>query len=118
MKRKKQIPTKGIDVYETKINGKTFKIGDELVVIKTDHYTDGNRLSIELVCAEGEDKGMPYCRLTVNIPKAILLPGEIIIKSWEENEYAAAEAKASGLFRDTGKRVSTGYVKAEIWEII
>jgi len=116
--RRKRIPEEIVDVYESKIDGKTFKIGDELVVIRTDHYTDGNRLAVELICADGEDKGMPYCRLTVNIPQAILLPGEIIVKTWEENEESAIAAKASGLFRDTGKRVSTGYVKAEVWEIV
>jgi len=118
MKRRKRIPAEGFDVDASKIEGKTFKIGDELVVIETNRYAQGNRLRIELICAEGENAGMPYSVLTVNIPEASILPNEIIIKTWEENEESAAAAKASGLFRDTGKRVRINYVTAEIWEIV
>lgn len=118
MKKKNQKSAEVIDMYSKLLDGKTFKIGDEVVEISTNRYSDGNRVAIRLVCTEGEDKGMPYCTLTVNIPEVTLLPGEIIIKSWEENEYAAEAAKSSGLFNDTGKRVRTGYVQAEIWEIL
>jgi hypothetical protein len=56
--------------------------------------------------------------LTVNIPEADLEPGEILVKTWSENESLAAAALASGHFRDTGKRVKTGWCEAEVWEVI
>lgn len=63
------------------------------------------------------DDGIPYGVLTVNIPEASLGPNEILVKTWSENEPLAAAALASGLYRDTGRRLKTGFVEAQIWEI-
>ena len=55
--------------------------------------------------------------LTVNIPECdkLLRPGEFFVKTWSENETIAKEALASGLFVDTGRRVESGFVEAQIW---
>lgn len=62
--------------------------------------------------------GEPFGTLTVNIPEASVLSGEIIVKTWSENEAMAAAALASGLFRDTGRRIHTGFVQAQVWEVL
>lgn len=59
----------------------------------------------------------PWGDLTTNIPGLQLGEGEILVKTWGENEGFRAPALASGLFADTGRRVRTGYAVAEIWRI-
>lgn len=73
-----------------------------------------SRIALRLIASDG----IPYGMLTVNIPEADLLPGEILVKTWSENETLAAAALASGHFKDTGKRVPTGFCEAQVWEVI
>ncbi len=44
----------------------------------------------------------------------LLGDGEFFAKTWSENEEIAADALASGIFRDTG-RTSGDIVNAPIW---
>lgn len=60
-------------------------------------------------------QGMPWSRLTINLPDQDLAEGEIIVKTWGENQKLRAHALATGLFTDTGRRVETGFCTAEIW---
>jgi hypothetical protein len=94
------------------LEGKTFTIDGERVTLECAKYDNG-RLAIR---AMAED-GIPYAVLTVNLPDADLEPGEFFVKTWSENEGIAAAAISSGLFKDTGKRVATGWVEAQIWRI-
>lgn len=59
--------------------------------------------------------GLPEAKLTVCIPGTVLLPGEYLIKTWAENEPLAAAVLATGVFEDTGRRVGTGHVEAQVW---
>jgi hypothetical protein len=59
--------------------------------------------------------GEPIATLSVNIEGSKPGPGEFFAKTWSENERIAAQALASGLFEDTGKRVATGWVQAQVW---
>jgi hypothetical protein len=79
-------------------------------------YYGGGAPSIELV---DESEGYPevYARVTVNIPETKLEDDEVLIKSWSENEPIAEELRNSKFFRDTGKRIPTGYCEAEIWKV-
>lgn len=61
------------------------------------------------------DSGEPFCVLTVNIPEAELEEGEFIVKSYSENEPIAKVLRNSTHFMDTGRRIKTGFVSAEIW---
>lgn len=73
--------------------------------------------AIELI---GED-GSQICRLTVcvgHLGKEKLGSNEILVKSWSENEKIAALCLATGLFKDTGRRIPTGLVEAQIWEVL
>lgn len=79
-------------------------------------YSNNNRASIELIMDDYE--GEPFCTLTCNLPDVELNNREVLIKTWSENEEVSECARKSGLFRDTGKRVPTGFVQAEIWEVL
>lgn len=55
--------------------------------------------------------------LSCNLPKetAMLGAGEFFAKTWSENEGWSQAALDSGIFVDTGVRVRTGFVEAQIW---
>ena len=89
--------------FETKKYGKVY--------VSLGLYSQGGNKAITLV----SPGGMVIAKLTVNIPELKLQPGEFFVKTWSENESIAADALASGLFVDTGRRVSTGHVEAQIW---
>jgi len=59
--------------------------------------------------------GEPIATLTVYIEGVVLQDGELLVKTWSENERIAQQALESGLFEDTGKRVPTGFVEAQVW---
>ena len=56
-----------------------------------------------------------FATLSVNFPEVKLEEGEFAVKTWSENEQIAADALASGIFIDTGKRIQSGYVEASVW---
>lgn len=72
---------------------------------------DPPRLAITLETYIGE----PFGTLTVNLPDDKLDEGEFFVKTWSENEGLAKSCMNSGAFIDTGKRVKTGYVEAQVW---
>lgn len=80
--------------------------------IKDLKYTNGRR-AIQLI--DYED-GSPIACLTVNLPNNNLEPDEFFVKTWSENEEIAKDCLKSGMFIDTGKRVSTGFVQAQVWK--
>jgi len=84
-------------------------------IITIDKYRQNGRTAIELITA---DEYEPFCTLTCNLDHVPLNDREVIVKTWSENEEVAACALASGLFRDTGKRALTGFVLAQIWEVL
>lgn len=85
--------------------------------VRTSHYQEGGALAVELVDGYGE----PIAMLSVNFPESAHLLGknEFFAKTWEENEEIAEDALASGIFRDTGRRSSYGFLSsllsANIW---
>lgn len=82
-------------------------------ILTLNRYADGGQVAIELISPEHE----PIARLTVNMPEVKLEPREIIVKGWGENEQIIEDCRASGYFFDTGKRIKTGFVTAEVWKI-
>ena len=96
------------------LNGWEFAVADAFPVKIVLHtYTNG-RLAIELLDEEGDS----YATLTTNLVDEDLTDGEIFVKTWSENEEAAAGALASGLFKDTGRRVRAGHAEAHVWTIV
>lgn len=75
-------------------------------------YSNG-RTAIQLL----DDEHFVMATLTVNLPDAKLNDDEFAVKVWSENDGISQDAFKSGLFIDTGKRISTGYVIAPVWKL-
>ena len=76
-------------------------------------YVDGGRVAITAATTRGERFGT----VTVNEPGADLGPGEVLVKTWTENVWVRQLLELlPGHFRDTGRRVSCGHSRAEVWE--
>lgn len=83
-------------------------------IVKT-KYRDGN-LAILLIAQEDQE---PIAVLSINLPKKASMLGadEVFVKAWSENEQIAPLVLLTGLFEDTGKRVPTGFVEAQVWRV-
>lgn len=81
------------------------------IVAETYLHSNGGRTCIEIVDREG----FSFATLTTNLPYAPLEPGEFHVKTWFENEGLVAPMLATGLFDDTGKRVTAGFAEAHVW---
>lgn len=62
--------------------------------------------------------GEPLFTATVNIPEAILGKDEVLIKNWSENEGVLATLVNAGVVEGTGKKVPTGFVKANVCRLL
>src|SRR5688500_15365230 len=82
-------------------------------VIEAGEYGDGT-VALQVIDTDGSY----WSALSVCIPGTPLADNERLIKTWSENESLREPLLATGAFRDTGKRVRTGYVEAEIWEVV
>lgn len=94
------------------LQGKTFDFEGETLKIDVKQYSNG-RPALQLV----DEDGLPYAKLTVNIPEVDQGEEELFIKDWAENEFLANAAITSGLFEDTGKKIKTGFCETAIWII-
>jgi hypothetical protein len=85
-------------------------ITDELKAgwIETDRYANGN-LRVQLMTAEE-----PYATLSTNIAGIWLEKDCFIAKNYSENEGLNEQFIKSGLFEDTGEKVSSGFVTCPI----
>lgn len=86
-------------------------MGRTLSVLRCEYVT--GRVAIKLWHA-----GQEFATLSVNLPNEPNPPeGCFWAKTWSENEPLRKPALASGLFEDTGRRVQTGFVLAELWRL-
>jgi ABC-type lipoprotein release transport system permease subunit len=105
---------------QTNEKGKNMKLGTITTrygvadIVSTGTYALDNSPVIQLFFQDGE----PLMRLTVCIEGSNLQPGEILVKTWSENEPFIAPILALGLFEDTGRRVPSGFVEAQVWRKI
>ena len=85
-------------------------ITDELKAgwIETDRYANGN-LHVQLMTAEE-----PYATLSTNVAGIVLDKDCFIAKTYSENEGLNEQFIKSGLFEDTGEKVSAGYASCPI----
>lgn len=87
--------------------------GEHLDVLVRQTYSNG-RMAVEVRSFDG-----PFAMLSVNLPEAPTLePYHFYAKTWSENAILRQPALDSGLFEDTGRRVRTGFVEAEVWRIV
>ena len=84
------------------------------ITLDVRQYGMGGRTAIVAMCDEGV-----YGKVTVNDPEVTLAEGEILVKTWMENEWVPQLLEQlPGNFRDTGRRVRMGYAEAQIWSFI
>lgn len=95
------------------IESLTFAVGKDMVRLREYQYANG-RMALRVITAT---TGEPYATLTVNVPEAMIAEDELIVKAWGENEDVARAALATGLFVDTGRRLSTGFMEAQVWKL-
>lgn len=81
--------------------------------VETAQYRNG-RVAITVI---DDEDGYPFATFSCNIPEVPLGENEFLAKTWSENEPLRAPMLASGKFFDTGRRIPTGFVQAEIWAI-
>lgn len=84
-------------------------------------YAEGDRVAISAWEVDSVGRVQePFGTLTTNLPHAPLEPREILVKTWSENEswVPGLLVKMPEVFRDTGKRVRTGFVTAQVWELL
>jgi len=74
------------------------------VKLVTARYADGRPALILVDMRTGE----PQWKISVNMPEIDLADGEYIIKTWSENEPVIDQVMGTGLFVDTGRRVTCG----------
>ena len=85
-------------------------ITDELKAgwIETNRYGNGN-LHVQLMTTEE-----PYATLSTNIAGVWLEKDCFIAKTYSENEGLNEQFIKSGLFEDTGEKVSAGYASCPV----
>ena len=93
--------------YKYKLYGEEWKVW-----IRPGWYTR-DRIALELIDRLGET----VAKITVNIPEEELKEGEIIVKTWSENEPMAEFLIANGIATDTGRRAQAGYAEAWIMKL-
>lgn len=78
-----------------------------------DAYMTNGRRAFPILTMIGE----PFAMLSVNLVDEPLdeSKNEVHIKSWAENKDIADQLRNSKWFTDTGRRVPTGWVEAEVW---
>ena len=76
--------------------------------IETARYQNGN-LHVQLMTAEE-----PYATLSTNVAGIVLDKDCFIAKTYSENEGLNEQFIKSGLFEDTGEKVSAGYASCPI----
>lgn len=89
--------------------GQFFAFGIQLDILQTE------RAGRPFYQVLSSDSGSPFGTLSVVAPKVSLKPGEALIRMHSENAPLRAPLLASGYFKDTGRRVPSGYVELEIW---
>jgi len=92
--------------------------GETMTVVQGSYYSPhgftGGGIAIRLAAENGD----PFLTLTTNLPETpTLAHGEFAVKVWSENAPYIADILASGLFEDTGKRITTGFVEAHVWRM-
>lgn len=91
-------------------------LDDENYLLVKSSYCTNNAIAISAY----EEDGELFMDLTTNTEDARihLEKGEIMVKTWSENEPYIKPLLESGYFEDTKRRVSLGRVEAQIWKIL
>lgn len=80
------------------------------VTLKFDRYALDNSLALMLMRPDGQTAA----RATVYVRGSNLKEGEVLIKSWSENEGMAEELERLGIIGPVKRHVPTGHVQATV----
>ena len=94
-------------LYEYKTPYGTYKVW-----LDKQKYANG-RIALIL-----NDKTGQVACATCNLPDVLLGPGEVLIKTWSENEYMLPFLLQNQLVYDLARDVPTGYVKARVVKLL
>jgi hypothetical protein len=85
-------------------------------LVRVSRYPQGGQLAIALIDAQTAE---PIATLSTNLAAYNIAaePDAAGIKNWSENAPIIKPLLASGLFRDTGKRVAADHVEIPIWQL-
>lgn len=105
-----------------KLSGKRIKVEAFGKIYKNEMDVESYGNGRPAVLLNAVEDGSPFGTLTCNLPDVELEEKEIIVKTWSENAEKEREMAycclKTGLFRDTGKRIATGFVQAQVWEVL
>lgn len=101
------------DLTKIHIEVPQFDINEELLILKGEYANNGHTAILLF-----DKEGYQYMDVTTNIEYSILEENEVTIKSWGENEPFMESFLKSGYFKDTGKRIPTGFVESQVWEVV
>lgn len=89
------------------------KFGDLEIISTGQKYEDGSPVVV-VNCEDGSRFGVLTCYVGVgdDLPENCF-----VVKSWSENKALADALRNGDLFEDTGLRVPTGFVEAEVWRL-
>jgi hypothetical protein len=82
------------------------------VWIEKSTYANG-RIALILM----DEEGQVACA-TVNLPDAELNPGDVLVKTWSENEKMLPFLIKNKIVHDLGQDVPTGYVNARVCKLL
>jgi len=100
-------------LFHDKLSGTEFTIEGIPVEFEVKSYSN-NEPAVLIIC---KDDGSRYGVLSVNLPNITLEPNEFAVKTWSENEELSMAAMETGLFKDTGKRIPSEFIKAQVWKL-
>jgi len=92
-----------------KLSETTFEYEGETLTFQLGQYDNG-RLAIQIV----DTDGMPYAKLTVNIPEYFLPEDQLLVKDYSENTPIANTIFEKGILVKTGIFAESGYIQAPV----
>lgn len=86
------------------------------VLVQAGRYRHGGQVAIVLTDARTFE---PVATFSTNLAAhgANVRRDAFAVKAWSENAALVEPLRASGLFRDTGERIASGFVEASVWSI-
>lgn len=85
-------------------------------LVRVGRYPQGGQLAIDLIDATTSE---PIATLSTNLAayNRSTDPGAAGIRVWSENAPIIQPLLASGLFKDTGQRVTADHVEIPVWQL-
>jgi len=89
-------------------------VAGETMTVFTEKYQTNDRLAVLVYCADGS----PFCVPSINVTDAFGIEDDEFVLNHDVQGGVKDDLIACGLFEDTGKRVSYGYVKSQpVWRL-